>query len=387
MNPKIRYRLCYRRSGRLNKRGEGLVQIECQQQGRRIYFSTHTYLRPEQWGAGCVVGTGNADALNYALYRQIEQVEAVELDYIRRGVNVTLPLLREAVRSNTGPAATLMDFGTQVIAESDRKHYTRANYESLLRNVERFRRGTLVSDIDYPWVCAYDRWLSKQGIAHNTRVSRLKLLRALVNEARRREMVSQDPFDRFRIPGMVAKRGYLTEEQVRTLELMDLHGATERARDAFLIGCWTGLRFSDICALRQHHIKDGWLTIKMKKTGGVVDIPVRDLFDGRFMRLVDKYQGDIGRLTAHLGENGQTNALLKPLLNQCECSDNITFHSSRHTFATLLGQRGIDIGTVQQLLGHEKLQTTQIYYEKSRRTLAAGLQPATRRHKRNKKHK
>ena len=52
---KIRYKLVYNRSCRLNKRGEGLIEIECTQQKRRIYFTTHVYVKPEN---PAVVHTG-----------------------------------------------------------------------------------------------------------------------------------------------------------------------------------------------------------------------------------------------------------------------------------------------------------------------------------------
>ena len=68
MIKKIRYKLVYNRSGCLNQRGEGLIQIEAEQQRRKIYFSTHTYVLPEHFAHGCVVNLDNADGLNYALY-------------------------------------------------------------------------------------------------------------------------------------------------------------------------------------------------------------------------------------------------------------------------------------------------------------------------------
>ncbi len=46
---KISYKLVFNRSRRLNQRGEGLIQIECCQQKRRIYFSTHVYVKPENF--------------------------------------------------------------------------------------------------------------------------------------------------------------------------------------------------------------------------------------------------------------------------------------------------------------------------------------------------
>lgn len=366
---KIRYRLVYNRANRLNKRGEGLIEIECSQMHRRIYFTTHTYLQPQYFKDGAVVGIENADGLNYTLYLMIQQVERVELEYIKRGVEVNLPMLKEAVRAHISPAAKLADFGMQVVNQSERKNLTKLNYQTLLNNIERFRKGTLITEIDYQFLVAYDKWLRESGIAHNTRISRLRLLRALLNEAKKRDIISVNPFDRFRIQQMVSKKGYLTKEQVHKLERLNLKGVEERVRDAFLIGCYTGLRFSDIVSLRPEHIKDGWLTKKMVKTGFIVEIPVEDLFEGKLLYLVEKYNGCIDRLTKSLGSNSSVNKVLRGVLDRIDADVKITFHSSRHTFATLLGQAGVQLTTIQKLLGHQKLQTTQIYSEVDRRAI------------------
>lgn len=366
MIKKIRYKLVYNRAGCLNQRGEGLVQIEAEQQKRKIYFSTHTYVLPEHFAHGCIVNTKNADGLNFALFSMIRDIEAIELDYIKKGVDVTLPLLKEAVRSHLSPSAKLTDFGNEVVTQSERNVLTKQNYKTLFNNLERFKPGTLVTDIDYQFVVSYDRWLRESGIAHNTRISRLRLLRAVLNEAKNRDIISTNPFERFKIQQMVSKKGYITREQLRQLEAMRLKGYDDIVRDAFLVGCYTGLRFSDVTALRQEHIADGWLVIGMKKTKFTVEIPVATLFDGKMLGLVEKYGGNIGRLTKKLGPNSVVNKTLRPLLDAVGADAKTTFHSSRHTFATLLGQQGVDITVVSKLLGHQKLQTTQIYREVDR---------------------
>lgn len=236
--------------------------------------------------------------------------------------------------------------------------------------MEKFRKGILVTDVDYQFLVAYNKWLSESGISHNTRISRLRLLRALLNEAKNRDIISVNPFDRFKIQQMVSKKGYITKEQVTKIERLNLKGIDDRIRDAFLIGCYTGLRFSDIITLRSGHITNGWLTKKMVKTGFIVEIPIADLFNGKMMVLVEKYHGNIDNLTKRLGSNATVNRVLRGILDKVGADSKITFHSSRHTFATLLSQQGIQLTTIQKLLGHQKLQTTQIYSEVDRKSIS-----------------
>ena len=370
---KIRYKLVFNRSCRLNKRGEGLIEIECTQQKRRIYFTTHVYVKPENFSRGAVSGTPNADSLNFVLYNMIQEVEQVELEYIKKGVEVHLPMMREAIRAHISPAAKLADFGIKVVEQSERKNLTKLNYQTLLNNIEKFRKGALITDVDYQFVVSYDKWLRDSGIAHNTRISRLRLLRALLNEARKRDIIHINPFDRFRIQQMVSKKGFITIEQLHKLEKMTLKGYEAKVRDAFLVGCYTGLRFSDIISLRNEHIDGGWLTKKMAKTGYIVELPIEELFGGKMILLIEKYNGNIERITKSLGSNASVNKTLRGILDRINIDPKITFHSSRHTFATHLGQAGVQLTTIQKLLGHQKLQTTQIYSEVDRKAITNDL--------------
>lgn len=362
---KLRYRLVWNHARRLNKRGEGLVEIEIQQGTRRRYLSTHTYLLPENWSNGWVVGTPDDNARNYALRRMMWEVEQVELEFLKHGQRVTLPLLLDSFKSNVNPAAKLRDFGLMMIEDGKRKELTKSNYRTLLNDIDRFRPNTYLTDIDYHWVMAYDRWLKSRSVAHNTRVGRLRMLRAIMNEASRRDLVYQEPFKRIRIDQMEAHRGFLTMKQLHMLENMKLEGKEDRVRDLFLVGCYTGFRFSDVRTLRQEHLEGDWIHKFTIKTGAEVWIPFRQVFLGKFQSILQKY-GDIGRLTRQTPPNSETNRILRPLLDKLGCSNDITFHSSRHTFATLLGQMGVPTGTIQRLLGHTTEKTTMIYNESHR---------------------
>ena len=60
--------------------------------------------------------------------------------------------------------------------------------------------------------------------------------------------------------------------------------------------------------------------------------------------------------------NQKMNAYLKEIADLCNIDKKLTFHLSRHTFATTVTlSNGVPIETVSKLLGHTNIRTTQIY--------------------------
>ena len=97
MMNKIRYRLVWNRANKLRKGRKALVQIECLLNGKRLFFSTKIYLKPEQWDGGKVVEHPHATELNSYLYNSVLKIEKIELDFITRGIEPTLMQIKNAV--------------------------------------------------------------------------------------------------------------------------------------------------------------------------------------------------------------------------------------------------------------------------------------------------
>jgi len=72
--------------------------------------------------------------------------------------------------------------------------------------------------------------------------------------------------------------------------------------------------------------------------------------------------------------NQYTNRALKDIAAMAGITKTVTFHTARHTTATFLLYKGVPITTVQKILGHKKLQTTQIYSKVMDLTLINELQ-------------
>lgn len=172
---------------------------------------------------------------------------------------------------------------------------------------------------------------------------------------------------------MESKHGYLTAHQVRQLERMDLKCRRAKVRDSFLFCCYTGLRFSDLKTLRREHIEGGWISKEMVKTGYRVEVPITGIFKDKAAELLHRYQDDPELLTRGIGQNSAVNATLRELLEPLNLQFKATFHTSRHTFATLLLQSGTPMEAIQQMLGHRKIETTQIYGERDKQTLKKQL--------------
>lgn len=155
-------------------------------------------------------------------------------------------------------------------------------------------------------------------------------------------------------------RGYLTVEEV--WKLIDTPYRKPEVKMAFLFSCFCGLRFGDVKKLRWGDIKqDGnekKIDITMKKTARSVMIPLNSY---ALRWLPEQGKARTTDLIFPLKENSTINENLKEWAKEAGITKNVSFHISRHTFATLLLASGADITVVSGLLGHKNLRTTQIY--------------------------
>ena len=135
---KIRYRLVYNYSGRLNRQGQAAVVLECRQEERKIYISSKVYLYPYQWYKGIVVNHPNQEKLTAYLTRWKNSIEETELDFLLKGKPMTLLQLKDAIKHNIRSNATLREFVESVVCtSSDRCRNTKMAYLYLANDIEK----------------------------------------------------------------------------------------------------------------------------------------------------------------------------------------------------------------------------------------------------------
>ena len=389
MAQKIAYRIALSRNNFTDRNGQREVVIAAYQDGRQMQFKTNIKVRAEQLVGGIVTDHPLASEYNSYLYHLRNKIEKYEIDLIVRGKTVTLQTLRSVVKNNTSVSAPFGEFVRAINATSStRSEQTKASYETLIRQVELFQRDTRIEDIDLDWVNRFVNWSRGMGLAENTIIGRLKSLRAVMNESVKRKLIrfEDDPFRNYRIPAMKNREEFLSMGELRKVEHLELprKKKMDRVRDAFLFACYTGFRFSDLNSMRNEHLVSisgkPWIVKKPLKTskssGAVVRIPLYAIFGGRALNLIEKY-GSLEKL-CHVGNNASANRLLKDIVKKIKIPEDrkITFHVARHTTATLLIQQGVPITTIQQILGHTKVSTTQIYTKMTDRTIRRDIEKA-----------
>ena len=382
---KIRYRLVYNRKKQLNKQGTALVQVEASLNQRKVYFRTNLYLKPEHWNSrhSQVYNHPQADDLNTMLYEFILQLQAIELGLWKRGVPATLSLLKDVIVKDKPVNVTFPVFARDYVLSSDRKDSTKENLLTTITVLHEFRSGLDFKDITYTFLKEFEAYLREKGNSVNTIAKHLRQLRTLVNEAINQGYIHADayPFRKFKIKQEKGRHEFLTPDELRKLE--NLQVSDRRLRhvlDAFLFCCYVGLRFSDFCQLSPANFirvnGKRWLHFKSIKTGVEIRLPLHLLFDGKALSILERYEiSDF----ANLGSNSETNKALVELATLARIRKHITYHTARHTCATLLIHQGVPITTVQKLLGHTSVKTTEIYSEILSNTIVRDLKAVKRK--------
>ena len=382
---KIRYRLVYNRKKHLNKQGTALVQIEASLNQRKIYFKTNLYIKPEHWDkrTSQVIGHPQANDLNSMLFEFVLYLQGIELALWKRGVPATLSLLKDAMKKNRPINITFPIFAKEYVQHSDRRESTKENLFTTITVLQEFRPGLDFKDITYTFLKDFEVYLREKGNGINTVAKHLRQLRTLVNEAINQGYIHADayPFRKFKIKQEKGSHEFLTPDELKKLENLEVHDLKLRhVLDAFLFCCYVGLRFSDFCQLTPSNFirvnGKRWLHFKSIKTGIELRLPLHLLFEGKALAILDR---NCITEFASLGSNSEVNKALSVITSMARIKKHVTYHTARHTCATLLIHQGVPITTVQKLLGHTSVKTTEIYSEILSSTILRDLKAIKRK--------
>ncbi len=188
-------------------------------------------------------------------------------------------------------------------------------------------------------------------------------LKGVVMRAHFNGLIPRNPFAQFHISPNIKEREYLTEDELKTLMTHEFADSKlSYIRDIFVFASFTALSFVDIKELTTDDIVevngDKWIISKRHKTKipfqvKLLDIPLQ------IIKRYEPFQTDKS-IFPNLNYWSICKAL-KKMIKECGIRKAISFHCSRHGFATLALSKGMPIESVSRVLGHTNIVTTQLY--------------------------
>ena len=359
------------------------------------YYTNETIL-PERWDTKVgapIAPTARNHRMNAGEYRELkaalDNIEVTAKDVLRRlendGIQPTNELLtKELDKIFKGykeiepdrDVKDLLCFVKSFIEKTDKKPNTVKGYKQTAREIEGYIALTgkrlQFENVDLDFYLSFVEYLTNKGYSPNTVGARIKDLKMFMNEAYERNLHTNMDFKkkRFSKPKEETYSVYLNSDELKKIYKCDLSDEPrlDRVRDLFLIGCCTGLRFSDLSLLSSDNIDnvESVITIKTVKTGRTVVIPLHAIV----RQILQKYDNELPRVPS----NQKFNDYIKEIAKKAEINEPIllqrtkgtltyaetkpkyglvTSHTARRSFATNAYLAGLPPISIMKITGHK----------------------------------
>lgn len=253
---------------------------------------------------------------------------------------------------------------------------TACNYRSASRAFETFlgNRDLMFEGFTCDVVDCFAEHLYARGNQTNTVTCYLKQLRALYNKALKEHIVTEDlqPFQNQLFKEASTRKRALPRKEVQRVEKADLKGCHKDVRlirDLFLGSIYLrGMSFVDLCHLKKENIEGDSICYKRHKTNQAlyvfIERPLKDLLaryaDPASPYLFPMLRGG-GEHKDYLNAKSRLGKRIRELGIRLGFEFSLTFHTARHTWATLAHNAGVEMSVISSCLGHTSEKTTRIY--------------------------
>lgn len=400
--------ICDRRP---RKDGTCVISIQfCFSSERRTLLFTGLAVPPVYWNkrAGRVnknlpADFGNAENINLQLQRMLRAAEDIVYRAIEKKIPDPLQFLKQVFHPEIDPADTVnltnnppnhnienLDFfwhmddyiksKTRKVSAGMVRSY-KVMKKRLLAFEKHQKRKITFESFDFNFYENFVNYLTYEhihmrrginirGLKKNSVGTSIKQLRIFLRDRIRRKLIKDIDLSDFKILEEEADTIYLNAIEIRNLYSLNLssHPEWERFRDMFVLGCLTGLRFSDFSEIKPHDIKNGVLYKKQSKSDKWVVIPLRseayDILINRFQRKVPKTTN--AELNRYIKKVGQLAGIDSPIKISCKKGNQdiitikpkfslITTHTCRRSFCTNEFLAGTPPELIMKISGHKSI--------------------------------
>lgn len=379
------------RKDKLNKNSEGPIHYRVIQNRKPKYISSGIKVHLDEWDFNQKKVKSkhrNSNRINALLSSNITEILNDLYEHEQHKKEFKL----EKVKDDIKPKREYIDFienGKEVLKDYLRNDQigTYDKNNSVIKKLEKYigNKKLYFSDITPKFLTEYEHYMRnlKRPNSTNTINKNFKYFKKLFNKAIREGLIKieDNPFNIFKLKQAKVEKVFLDWHELKLLEDYEapLDSNIDLHRDMFVFACYSaGLRVSDMLKLRWRDFDGTKLHVIIKKTKNQISVKLPnkaleilakyktdDTKPNDFIFPVFKKGLDLNNVRDLNKATSRCTALINKSLKKIEIevglTKHISFHISRHTFATLALSLGMSIEKVAKLLGHTSLKQVQVY--------------------------
>jgi len=366
---------------RINKNGECPIYCRITYYGIRKEFSSGSFVNPKYWDSK----RQNAKLFDGSEYRNDNLAllkKKLEDSYLKLRVTNANFTLYDVLREYKGETPkvdegllevyALHNNRIQKLVGRDIKQVTYSKYLETGLHLQDFivwkfkSKDIQFKELKSTFLDEFDYYLkTEKNFQQSTINKAVQRFRKVVKYAIADDFLDKDPFLLYK-PRVIKKEVvFLTRKELKSLEDYSFNSERlEMHRDLFVFCCYSGLGYTEMANLKKVDIIEGfdgelWLTIRREKTNRTYKVPVLP----KAMAVINKYDCPERDSVFPITQNPTFNRYLKEIAQILGIKKRLTHHIARKTFATtVLLYNDVPMEIVSKLLGHSKLQTTQVHY-------------------------
>jgi site-specific recombinase XerD len=367
----------------LRKKSATYILLSITYDGKRLQTSINEKINEKHWNkkkqrlkASC------SDAFNVNSYLEKigQTAKDVYYKFKMNGFSPTTKQLKEKIFEKINGVNTTLTFYNFVEefikrSENTKKPATIKDYIYTINDLKVFeKQNRRRIDWDTFDMQFYDEYMDYQfnvkGNSHNLFGKRIKNIKTFLNDATKRGNNIQLRYKEFKVPEKESDDIYLTEDEIKKMYKLDLsdNEKLEKVRDLFVIGCRTGLRYSELIVIRKEDVSKESIRFKSEKSdtklNTVIIEETQEILEKYNYELpkgssnFNKYIKEIGKLSG-IGQitYKDTYKAGKPISIKMKKYERISSHTARRSFATNMYKRRYPIYYLMQIIGHKKEST------------------------------
>ena len=366
---------------------ETLIYLFFAFEGSRLKYSTGETIKPSHWNANTMrvkKSVGGSTDINDWLDKIQSSVKEIYRTMNTNGELISTIILRDkldSIRYGSKDRLTLYAFIDSFIESvlSSKKSSTISVYKTTVKHLLAFEKHSRKKlDFESMNLDFYndfsDYLIREKDFSTNSIGKYIKTIKVFLNEATERGINKKLDFKskRFKVTTEDTESIYLNKDEILKLNSLSLGEKVklERVRDLFIVGSYTGLRFSDFTQIKAENTKDGYFNIRTQKTDEFISIPIHPIVKNIMKRYENEYLNSLPPAIS----NQKMNEYLKIIGEMAEINDDvitsktkgtvrvelkskkfelITTHTARRSFATNLYLSGFPAISIMKITGHK----------------------------------